>query len=144
MKKEIIITKYLVDNGFRITKVRKNIIAYFIASISPISAIDIIEKLKNEGNPVNKTTVYRELDFLLKEELIKEVFIDGNTKLYELSSLDHHHHLVCINCKKVEDLLPTQEFLKQEQNFEQRIIKEKDVNIVYHSLEYFSLCAKCK
>ncbi|KKR72638.1 MAG: hypothetical protein UU14_C0003G0001, partial [Candidatus Roizmanbacteria bacterium GW2011_GWB1_40_7] len=56
--------KRLREDGFRIGRVRKNIVELFENSTKPISAQDIVELLFHKNISANKTTVYRELDFL--------------------------------------------------------------------------------
>ena len=53
---------------------------------------------------VNKSTVYRELDFLESQDLITDIRLDNAKNMYEFKSKNHHHHLYCIKCKKIEEV----------------------------------------
>lgn len=55
----------LQDKGYRLTKARKQIIKIFSQATQPLSANQIEKKLIQSGLSVNKTTIYRELQFLL-------------------------------------------------------------------------------
>ena len=91
------------DKGFRITNARKKIIEIFTKNTSPISAFELKEKLEKSGLLVNKTTVYRELYFLLTEKFIREINLLDGTKRYEkIIPNDHHHHIICTKCRDIK------------------------------------------
>lgn len=130
----------LKAGGYRITPAREQIVEIFINSSTPISAMDLIESFKVLKLKVNKTTIYRELDFLITKGLIKEIEFGEGKKRYELDTQHHHHHVVCLNCKKVEDVdLETDLTLE-----EKRIEKKTGFKIESHSLEFFGLCKNCR
>ena len=126
--------------GHRITPIRSRIVEIFINSSTPISAIDLLEAFRILKLKVNKTTIYRELEFLLKENLIKEIEFREGKKRYELDTGHHHHHIVCLNCKKVEDV-----DLEVDLHQEEKLIEKKTgFKITSHSLEFFGYCKNCK
>lgn len=131
----------LKEQGARMTSVRRAMIEIFIKTHEPLAATSILEELKNYKLKANKTTVYRELTFLLEGKIITPVTLSGDQKFYELLK-DHHHHLVCQNCRSVEEVdFPEIEGLlsKVEKNLKQKNKFSK----ILHSLEFFGLCAKC-
>jgi len=130
----------LKSAGYRITPVREQIVEIFINSSSPISAGDLIESFKILKIPVNKTTIYRELDFLLEKNIIKEIEFGEGKKRYELETGHHHHHLVCLNCRKVEDVDLEVDLHDEEKKIE----KETGFKVKSHSLEFFGLCKNCQ
>ncbi len=109
-------------------KTRSKIIEILNKSNSPISALDLLTKIK-----VNKTTIYRELNFLVDSGLVKEVDFGDRKKRYELKDRKHHHHLVCLNCKRVTDV-----------NIKESFNTPKDFKVIRHNLEFFGLCANCQ
>lgn len=113
----------------RLTKARSKILDILKNAQHPLSASDFVDKVK-----VNKTTIYREFDFLIEKGLVEEVDFGDRKKRYELKgSSDHHHHLVCLDCKDVSNVTI-------EENFQ----IPKDFKVVKHSLEFFGLCANCQ
>ncbi len=122
------------------TKTRKAFSAIFSSHSHPLSAQDIIDCLKKEELVVNKTTVYRELEFFLQEGLIKELHFGDRKKRYERTSLAHHHHLICLTCQKVEDVEIAGDLCKEEK----RIMKDTGFIISHHSLEFFGTCSDCQ
>ena len=136
---EEIILKRLRERGNRITKVRREMVALLVKAQAPLAALDILQVLEKKKLQVNKTTVYRELDFLGENNIVQEVEFGDKKKRYEISD-KHHHHVVCVQCKRVEDV-----DLEKDLDMEERkIAKQKGYKIINHSLEFFGLCAKCK
>ncbi len=126
--------------GHRITPIRAQIVEIFINSSTPISATDLIESFIILKIKVNKTTIYRELDFLSGKGLLKGIEFGEGKKRYELDTGHHHHHLVCLNCKKVEDV-----DLKTDLTAEEKLIeKNTGFKIESHSLEFFGYCKNCQ
>jgi Fe2+ or Zn2+ uptake regulation protein len=110
-----------------------NVFDLISGSKLPVDANSLIEKLK-----VNKTTVYRQIDKLINENKITEVELGDGKKRYELKSLDHHHHLVCKKCGKLEDIeLNENDLLKE-------VAKRTNFVVDSHSLEFFGHCYNCK
>lgn len=125
---------------YRITPARRKILEIFSRKTKPLSALKISSLLSDDNISVNKTTIYRELDFLLKKGLVRELYINSGKKYYESSSLKHHHHLICSDCGSIEDV-----FLKNDiEKEEKRLESEKNFKISNHSLEFFGLCAGCQ
>lgn len=128
----------LKTDGHRITPIRGKILDVFSKAISPISAPDLQDSFALSKVNVNKTTIYRELDFLLKKTLINEVEFGDGKKRYELNN-GHHHHLICLNCKKIEDVDLETDLSKEEA----KIKKDTGFKIKSHSLEFFGYCKNC-
>ena len=122
------------QSGLRITPARKQIIERLVSSDFPLSAADLLREVK-----VNKSTIYREIDSLLKYRIIISVgFCDG-VKRYELLRLEHHHHLICMKCKSVTNVGIAENFSQEEK----RIANEKKFTILNHNLEFFGFCKRC-
>lgn len=130
----------LKSQGFRMTKTRESILKILSHHKEPISVPEILECLSHEDINVNKTTAYRELDFLLEQGMIHELDFGDRKKHYELADRDHHHHLICENCNSIQDV-EFEEDLKEE---EENIAKTTGFQVKRHALEFFGLCKNCK
>jgi Fur family transcriptional regulator, ferric uptake regulator len=69
-----------------------------------LSAQEIFDALRAEGRPVGIASVYRILDVLTELGLTQRLDVGGGVARYEplQPDGDHHHHLVCDDCGKVE------------------------------------------
>lgn len=98
----------------------------------PVDASYLIKKLK-----VNKTTVYRQIEKLLSENVIIEVELGDGKKRYELKNLDHHHHLVCKKCGNLEDIKLDEKLILSE------VAMKSNFKVENHSFEFFGICVNC-
>lgn len=133
------IVSKLKSEGHRITPIRNKILEILGDSTQPISAPALLESVKSSNEGVNKTTIYRELDFLKLKDFISEVEFGDGKKRYELND-GHHHHLICLNCKKIEDVDLKTDLSEEEKKIE----KETGFKIQSHSLEFFGFCKDCQ
>jgi Fur family ferric uptake transcriptional regulator len=69
-----------------------------------LTAQEIFDQLRAEGRQVGIASVYRVLDLLSEKGLVQRIDFGAGTARYEpvLASGEHHHHLVCEGCGKVE------------------------------------------
>ncbi len=143
MKPANLLITQLQDSGDRITPARGAIVDFFVKSQVPLSMEAIRQALIKQKQAVNKTTVYREIDFLLSRGLIRPVHVDDSTKYYELVTDAHHHHIVCTNCSKFVDV-ETEGIEEYLEKLEKKLAKKINFKSVRHSLEFFGECVTCQ
>ncbi|MDZ4385269.1 MAG: transcriptional repressor, partial [Candidatus Moranbacteria bacterium] len=76
-------------DGHRLTKIRKAMIGILFADKCLLSASEIRTRLSASGLTADRTTVYRELGFLLGKNIIKEIRIADRKTYYEIVSPEH-------------------------------------------------------
>jgi Fe2+ or Zn2+ uptake regulation protein len=131
----------LRHSGARMTKTRIAMVKLLTKTSSPLSALELMDLLKAKGLAVNKTTVYRELDFLLDRSLIREIDLLEGLKRYELLDGNrHHHHIVCVSCKKIVCVDMDHDL----DAIERRISRQHKFEITSHVLEFFGRCSGCQ
>lgn len=97
---------------------------------------DMMTLLEEEGRSCNKTSIYRNLDKMLAENVVCRHSFGTDKVYYELrhSHSDHHDHFVCEHCKKI-DLLDC-------------VIDSNKVPagyvIEHHHATLFGICSACK
>lgn len=127
------------DKGYRITKVRREIVRLFSNYSTPLSTKQVAKKLSENSISVNHATVYREVQFLLKNSYLTKVYIHPKQISYEPSDLRHHHHLICEVCGNIDNVTNC---LANE--LEEDILKKKGFKVERHILEFYGICKKCK
>lgn len=130
----------LKEGGFRITPVRRAILELLVGAKKPISAEELLKRLGSMNLSPNKTTVYRELDFLEAQKLIRSLSLNPERRMYEITGAGHHHHLMCMKCEQVEDVAMEDDM----KAYEKRLGKKSSFKILDHSLEFFGLCKNCQ
>lgn len=125
--------------GGRTTRTRMAILSYMFSLDKPASSKEILNFLKTKKILVNRTTIYRELSFLINNCIAREVRLIGKPSLFELA-YRHCHHLICLKCNKVKTIAMDNHLRSEEI----KIMKKEDFKITNHSLEFYGLCQKCR
>jgi Fur family transcriptional regulator, ferric uptake regulator len=102
------------------------------------SAQDLHAMLRDRGERVGLTTVYRTLQGLADSGEIDVMRPPGGEHLYRRCSSGHHHHLVCRSCgSTVEVEGPAVE------SWADRVAAQHGFVDVSHTLEIFGTCTNC-
>jgi Fur family ferric uptake transcriptional regulator len=90
--------------GHRNSAARRTIVELLGRQDCCLTAQEIFDKLRADGRPVGIASVYRTLDQLTSDGFLQRIDIGAGTARYEPIHADgqHHHHLVCDDCGKVE------------------------------------------
>ena len=123
---------------FKKTPARIAITEFLSKANSPVDVSQVINFLRSKDLSTNKVTVYRIMEFLSKNRIVDRVEFGEGKFRYEITR-NHHHHLICTNCGKIQDI--EGDFLK---NMEDEIRKAKKFEVRNHSLEFFGLCKNCQ
>ena len=133
--------KVISDLSCRSTKIRFGIISIFHSIKQPISAGEIIDELKNKHHiTANKTTVYRQLDFLADKKIISSIDIDGS-KHYQFNLNQSHQMMVCGHCHQIQ---PIKTDIKISTAMLKKISHNNHFKIKHYSLLFFGNCQKCQ
>lgn len=136
MKNKNLLNK-IKESGGRLTKVKTTLLNLLEKQGCPITLAQISASFKKAKISANRTTIYRELKFLMDSQIIEKMIL-GGVEYYELIS-EHHHHLVCLKCRKIEEV-----FLDNHlENQEKKLAKKSGFKITGHALEFFGFCKKC-
>jgi len=94
----------LAEAGYRRGGARRAVIELLGDGHCAMTAAEIEERLRESGRKVGRASVYRTLEQLDALRLVTRLDVGQGTARYEaaLPSGDHHHHLVCDHCGKVE------------------------------------------
>lgn len=128
----------LIKNKKYVTSQRVALFKLLSRASSPLSIIEIANLLENK---LDESTIYRNIETLLKLGIVKTVSLKGKDK-YELSDTfsPHHHHLVCLNCKKIIHI----EFPDKVENSIINAAQKHNFKVEEHSLELSGYCENCK
>ena len=90
--------------GYRNGAARSALVDLLDTQTCCASAADLHETLRAKGRNVGLASVYRVIESLLESGLVQRVDVGDGVARYEpvRTSEEHHHHLVCTGCGKVE------------------------------------------
>src|SRR3990167_11298155 len=104
-----------------------------------MSAEDIYRELMDAGEEIGLATVYRVLTQFEEAGLVVRHHFEGGQSMFELDHGDHHDHLVCVKCSRVEEFCDNEIEKRQKE-----IAKKAGYEITDHSLNIFGICAECQ
>ena len=124
--------------GVRSTRQRSAISALLDESKGFRSAQDLHAELRERGDAIGLTTVYRTLQSMSDAGAVDVLRTDSGEAVYRLCSTPHHHHLVCRHCgRTVEVDDPPVE------NWAEGIAGEHGFTDVRHTVEIVGTCPTC-
>ena len=130
----------LKDAGLKITAPRLKILQLLEStSVRHVSAEDVYKLLLENGEEIGLATVYRVLTQFEDAGLVARLHFEGGHSVFELSPDQHHDHIVCVKCGKVE------EFNDVEIERRQKMIAESlGFELTDHDLNMYGLCPACR
>lgn len=63
----------------------------------------LYSRVKRKMPSISLATIYKALDALSELGVVREVSAIADTKRYD-ANLDRHHHLICTECKSIQDI----------------------------------------
>ena len=129
----------LTGVGVRPTRQRVVVLTELMGERNDVTAQELHERLRAQGERLGLATVYRTLGLLSDEGLIDALSHRPGELCYRLCGEGHHHHLVCSGCHQVIEL----EECELEPWLE-RISEAHGFVTTGHRLEVAGLCGDCR
>jgi Fur family transcriptional regulator, ferric uptake regulator len=94
----------LLRKGLRNGGARRAVIDLLAEQDCCLSAQEMFDRLRDSGRTVGIASVYRVLELLVTEGFVQRIDLGSGISRYEPvgCNAEHHHHLVCDSCGKVE------------------------------------------
>jgi Fur family ferric uptake transcriptional regulator len=131
----------LRDVGQRYTTNRRALIDALVAARGPVA----IGSLRGGTRTLPQSSVYRNLTVLEHAGVVRRVITDDDFARFELDEdlTEHHHHLVCSNCGRIEDVEVPADVERSLGRSLDRLAKGAGFASVAHRLDLIGLCRSC-
>ena len=128
----------LKNIGLKATLPRLKILELFQSSAQRhMTAEDVYRQLMQQQLDIGLATVYRVLMQFEQTDILKRSHFESERAVYELNEGEHHDHLVCLDCGRVEEFHdPDIEALQV------KVAKKKGFEIADHALSLYARCSK--
>ena len=135
-----LLKKVLIKENLRYTKQRQIIWDEICKTDDHRDAEEIYLTLRKNGLSASRATVYRTIDVLVKNNLVRKLEIGDGPARYE-NKIDtaHHDHLICVKCGKIEEFMDDSIENRQDQ-----IVESLGFKMIRHIHQLFILCDKCQ
>lgn len=104
-----------------------------------LTAEDIYRNLLSSGEEIGLATVYRVLTQFEQAGLVKRHHFEGGQSIFELNQGEHHDHIVCVRCGRIEEFVD--EVIEQRQR---KVAAEHRFSLADHSLILYGVCEACQ
>jgi Fur family ferric uptake transcriptional regulator len=128
----------LKSSGLKATLPRIKILEIFQRTVQRhMTAEDVFKALLTEGADVGLATVYRVLMQFEQAGLLTRSHFESGKSVFELNEGQHHDHLVCLTCGRVEECYDAEIETRQ-----RTVAHARGVALQDHSLALYAACTK--
>ena len=127
----------LRNNGLKVTLPRLKVLEIFENSKKRhLTAEEVYMELLVNDAEIGLATVYRILMQFVEAGMLDKSSFDSCKAVFELNEGQHHDHLVCVRCGKVE------EFFDEEIELRQKDIAQRHgFKLLDHAMSLYGLCS---
>jgi Fur family ferric uptake transcriptional regulator len=103
-----------------------------------VPRVKILEILAGgDGRHMSAATVYRVLTQFEQAALVTRHHFEGGTSVFELNEGEHHDHIVCVDCGKVEEFMEC-----GIEQMQQAVASRLGFDIAEHNLILYGHCRR--
>ncbi len=130
----------LKNTGLKATLPRLKIMEIFQTGVQRhMTAEDVYRVLLEERTDIGLATVYRVLTQFEQAGILNRNHFEQGKAIYELNEGQHHDHLVCLDCGRVEEFYDAEIEVRQH-----AVAKAKGFAIADHALSLYAHCTKAQ
>ena len=120
-----------------ITKKQEHLLEALKNCDDELSGQELHRQLIDKGISIGLTTVYRNLQIMIKHGLIRSRHLPTGEVLYTPVDRDIHH-LTCVQCGKTSQMegCPVKDIQTPKET-------PQKFQLLFHTLEYFGICQNC-
>ncbi len=131
----------LRNAGLKVTLPRVKILQILEKQLNErhLTAEKVYKILLSENEEIGLATVYRVLTQFEAAGLVTRHHFEGGNSVFELATADHHDHIMCMKCGKVD------EFTDNVIEVRQREIADRlGYELTDHGLYLYGFCPQCR
>jgi Fur family transcriptional regulator, ferric uptake regulator len=133
------IPQQLRESGLKATLPRLKVLELFQhCEVRHLSAEDVYRLLLKENLDVGLATIYRVLMQFADAKILLRRQFEGDRAVFEINQSEHHDHMVCVDCGKVEEFFDLA--IEERQTL---LAKQHGFKLRDHSLSLYGLCKEC-
>ena len=127
------LVEVLRKEGLRYTSQRQAVWDEIKKSEEHRDAEDIYLQLKSNNHNVSRATVYRTIDVLVKNHMVRKMDLGDGRNLFEPRIDDEHHdHMICLDTGKIIEF-----FDEELENLQDKIAEKHGYKVVRHVHQLF-------
>ena len=123
--------------NLRATRQRRTVLEALRARPDAVTAQDLHMELRQAGESIGLTTVYRTLTALSDAGFL-DTFTRDAEQAFRLCGDAHHHHLVCETCNRVEEITAD-----EVERWVGEVATRRGYVVTGHRADIFGVCPRC-
>jgi Fur family transcriptional regulator, ferric uptake regulator len=125
--------------GERVTRQRLIVADILAAAGRQLTAGELYERVRTAEPSLGRATVFRTVDRLVEAGVARRLELEGHVYAYIACQPEHHHHLSCTSCGRVEEIPES-----WVQPIADRASRRLDFEIDDGRLDFYGRCADCR
>lgn len=118
---------------------QREIILETLCILNHPTAEQLYDSVHKTNPTISKSTVYRNLNVLIEDELIRKVKVLGSPDRFDYISKEHYH-AICKSCGKVFDFMGC--FFNKD--FMEHVHNQTGITMDIDSITVYGICEDCK
>ena len=128
-----ILKEVLQKEGLRFTRQRLAVWEEIGTSQKHRDADDIYISIRSKGIKVSRATVYRTIDVLVKNKLLRKLDVgDGRSRFESKMDEEHHDHMICIETGDIIEF-----YNSRIEQLQEKIARDNGYELVRHVHQLF-------
>lgn len=125
-------------SGQRVTPQRLRVAGALGRLGRQVTAQELWEGLRTRERRLGRATVFRTLEALVAAGIARRLELEGHVYAYIACRPEHHHHLACSSCGRVEEI--DEGYVRP---VAERVAAETGFQIDDARLDFYGRCARC-
>ncbi len=126
------------STGLKATTPRIKVLEVFQrGSQRHMTAEDVYRVLLGQGSDIGLATVYRVLTQFEQAGLLSRNHFESGKATFEINEGQHHDHMVCLDCGRVEEF-----FDAQIEALQRTVAQSRGFDLAEHALSLYAHCTK--
>ena len=125
--------------GQRVTPQRLVVADVLISAGRQLTAQEVWDAVRRRQPGLGRATVFRTLETLVTAGVARRLEQDGHVYAYVACTPQHHHHLACGTCGRVEEI--GEAYIRP---VAERVSAELGFEIDDARLDFYGRCARCR
>jgi Fur family peroxide stress response transcriptional regulator len=98
----------------------------------------IYDQLKSEFSDLSMGTVYRNLNILVEQGLIRKIDFGSTFDHYDANT-EPHYHFICERCGSITDLT-----MPIDNSLHEKVERSTSFKVKRHRIEFYGICKSCE
>ncbi len=126
------------QKGVPLTVQRRVVMEALLGHTDHPTVDQIFDEVKNRVPGISRTTVYRVLETLVQLGIARRTHHFDAAARFD-GNIQHHHHLICLGCRKIADFVDAGSY-----PFQLPETRQTGFEITDYSVYFEGLCAECR